>query len=211
MIKVKSFTTQLKIFHARHELDALDKEVSDFIASRGIRKVISIGDSSTTGNTGETIGLIRVLAYEEPVAGSKEHYQEQIESTLNGWGEEIEKIRKKADKLGAEARGKYQEQIEELRARQETARKKLEDLKRAGGEAWEDLRSGDGSGPRRTEKGRGRSRRQTQKRMSRTEVRRRSHAAAPYLSFSQTALLCLFISAPDNFSQNRRFRPVTRN
>jgi len=67
MIKVKSFTTQLKIFHTRHELDELDKEVSDFIASRGIRKVISICDSSTSGNSGETIGLIRVLAYEEPV------------------------------------------------------------------------------------------------------------------------------------------------
>ena len=142
MIKVKSFTTQLKIFHARLELDELDKEVSDFIASRGIRKVISISDSSTSGNSGETIGLIRVLAYEEPVGGSREHYQEQIESTLNGWVEEIEKIRKKADKLGAEARGKYQDQIEDLRSRQETARKKLEDLKRAGGEAWEDLRNG---------------------------------------------------------------------
>ena len=68
MIKVKSFTTQLKIFHARNELDELDKEVGDFIASRGIRKVISISDSATTGNSGETIGLIRVLAYEEPVA-----------------------------------------------------------------------------------------------------------------------------------------------
>ena len=38
MIKVKSFTAQLKIFHARTELDELDKEVCDFIASQGIRK-----------------------------------------------------------------------------------------------------------------------------------------------------------------------------
>jgi uncharacterized coiled-coil DUF342 family protein len=142
MIKVKSFTTQLKIFHARHELDELDKEVSDFIATRGIRRVISVSDSSTTGNSGESIGLIRVLAYEEPAAGSREHYQEQIESKLNEWGEEIEQLRKKADKLGGDAREKYKEQIEELRARQETARKKLEDLKRTGGEAWEDFRSG---------------------------------------------------------------------
>jgi uncharacterized coiled-coil DUF342 family protein len=142
MIKVKSFTSQLKIFQTRNELDELDKEISDFIASRGIRKVISISDSSTTGNSGETIGLIRVLAYEEPAAGSREHYLAQIESSLNEWGEEIEKIRAKADKLGTEARGKYREQIEDLRARQETARKKLEDLKRTGGEAWEDLRSG---------------------------------------------------------------------
>ena len=170
MIKVKSFTSQLKIFHTRHELDELDKEVSDFIASRGIRKVISISDSSTTGNSGESIGLIRVLAYEDPVAGSKEHYQEQIESMLNEWGEEIEKIRKKADKLSANARGKYREQIEDLRARQETARNKLEDLKRTSGEAWEDLRNGAEAGHRRTEKRRGRSRRQTQKRLTRTRI-----------------------------------------
>jgi GTP-binding protein EngB required for normal cell division len=142
MIKVKSFTTQLKIFHARHELDELDKEVSDFIATRGIRRVISVSDSSTSGSSGESIGLIRVLAYEEPAAGSREHYQEQIESKLNEWGEEIEQIRKKADKLGEDAKEKYKEQIEELRARQETARNKLEDLKRTGGEAWEDFRSG---------------------------------------------------------------------
>ncbi|MBW6502804.1 apolipoprotein A1/A4/E family protein [bacterium] len=142
MIKVKSFTSQLKIFHTRNELDELDKEISDFIASRGIRKVISISDSSTTGNSGETIGLIRVLAYEEPAEGSREHVLAQIESSLNEWGEEIEKIRAKADKLGTETRSKYREQIEDLRARQETARKKLEDLKRTGGEAWEDLRSG---------------------------------------------------------------------
>jgi uncharacterized coiled-coil DUF342 family protein len=104
--------------------------------------VISVSDSSTTGSSGESIGLIRVLAYEEPAAGSREHYQEQIESKLNEWGEEIEQLRKKADKLGGDAREKYKDQIEELRARQETARKKLENLKRTGGEAWEDFRSG---------------------------------------------------------------------
>ena len=69
MIKVKSFTSQVKIFHAMKELDELDKSVGDFIASNGIRKVISVSDASTTGEKGETIGLIRVLTYEEP--GSK--------------------------------------------------------------------------------------------------------------------------------------------
>lgn len=142
MIKVKTFTSQLKIFHSRLELDELDKEISDFIVSRGIRKVISLSDAVTTGEKGETIGLIRVLTYEEPVAGSRELYQEKIEATLQEWGEEIEKIRLKVDKLGAGTRVKYREQIEDLHARQEAARIKLEDLKRTGGEAWEDLRKG---------------------------------------------------------------------
>jgi hypothetical protein len=140
MIKVKTFTSQLKIFHTRHELDDLDREINEFIASRGIRKVISISDASTTGDKGETIGLVRVLAYEEPGGGSRELYQERIEATLQEWGGEIEKLRKRADQLGAEARVKYRDQIEDLRTRQETAGRKLEELKRAGGEAWEDLR-----------------------------------------------------------------------
>lgn len=142
MLKVKTFTTQLKIFHTRHELDDLDKEVNDFIASKGIRKVISVSDAATTGGSGETIGLIRSLTYEDPAAVSREIYQEKIEATLRDWGEELEKLRKQADKLGAEARVKYRERIEELRPLQENARKKLEEFSRAGGEAWEDLRKG---------------------------------------------------------------------
>ncbi len=142
MIKVKSFTSQVKIFHAMKELDELDKSVGDFIASNGIRKVISVSDAPTTGEKGETIGLIRVLTYEDPMPGSREKYQEKIESTLDEWGEEIENLKKKADQVGTEARGKFREQIEDLRERQKTARKKLEELKGAGGEAWEDFREG---------------------------------------------------------------------
>ena len=142
MVKVKTFTSQLKIFHTRHELDELDREVNDFIATRGIRKVISICDAATTGEKGETIGLVRVVAYEDPGAGAREAYQEKIEAALQDWGTEIEKIRKKADALGAEARVRYREQIADLHVRQDTARKRLDELKRAGGEAWEDLRKG---------------------------------------------------------------------
>ncbi len=142
MIKVKTFTSQMKIFHTRQELDELDKEVNDFIASGGIRKVISISDASTAGDKGESIGLIRVLTYEEPAAGHREIYQEKVETTLQEWGREIESLRKKADKLGTEAKARYREQIKDLHARQEAAGKKLEELKRSGGEAWEDLRKG---------------------------------------------------------------------
>jgi len=63
-IKVKTFTNELKIFHAMKELAALDEQVNRFIAENGVRKVISISDSTTTDTTGATIGLIRVLAYE---------------------------------------------------------------------------------------------------------------------------------------------------
>ena len=47
------------------ELKALDDMVNSFIAANGVRKVISISDSPTTDDKGETIGLVRVITYED--------------------------------------------------------------------------------------------------------------------------------------------------
>ncbi len=65
MLKVKTFTTQLKIFHVTNELHDLDKAVNDFIESEKIKKVISVSDTATSGTHGEAIGLIRVLTYDD--------------------------------------------------------------------------------------------------------------------------------------------------
>ena len=65
MVKVKTFTSEMQIFHARTELSQLDKQVNDFISKNAIKKVISVCDACTTDNSGATIGMIRVLAYEE--------------------------------------------------------------------------------------------------------------------------------------------------
>lgn len=142
MIKVKTFTSQLKIFYTMKELAELDRAVNEFIAIGGIRKVVSVSDTVTTGEKGEAIGLIRVLAYEDPAAGAREKHLEKLEARLKDWGDEIEKLRAKADKLGAEAGVRYRGQIEDLKVRQEAARNKLQELARSGGEAWDDLKSG---------------------------------------------------------------------
>lgn len=65
MVKVKTFTTGLKIFHTQQELADLDEQVNRFIAENGIKQVVSVSDASTTDDKGSTIGLIRVLTYEE--------------------------------------------------------------------------------------------------------------------------------------------------
>jgi hypothetical protein len=62
--KVKTFTTELKIFQTIKELETLDNRVNGFIAENKVKKVISVNDTTTTDNTGATIGLIRVLTYE---------------------------------------------------------------------------------------------------------------------------------------------------
>jgi hypothetical protein len=62
--KVKTFTTELKIFQTMKELEALDTQVNQFISENRVKRVISVSDTATTDSSGATIGLIRVLTYE---------------------------------------------------------------------------------------------------------------------------------------------------
>jgi hypothetical protein len=64
MIKVKTFASTLKIFHTKKELEELDATINKFIEQNGIKRVISVSDACTSDDSGATIGLIRVLAYE---------------------------------------------------------------------------------------------------------------------------------------------------
>ena len=64
MVKVKTFATELKIFHTMKELYDLDEQVNQFIKDNNIDKIVSVSDTCTTDDKGATIGMIRVLAYE---------------------------------------------------------------------------------------------------------------------------------------------------
>lgn len=64
MVKVKTFTSEIKIFQTINELTQLDVQVNKFIVDNNIKKVISVSDTCTTDNSGATIGIIRVVAYE---------------------------------------------------------------------------------------------------------------------------------------------------
>ena len=64
MVKVKTFTCPVKIFQTTKQLGELDDMVNQFIADNNIKTVISVSDTSTTDDTGATIGLVRVVAYE---------------------------------------------------------------------------------------------------------------------------------------------------
>ena len=63
MVKVKTFASPLKIFHAKKEIEELDDMVNNFIEKNRVQKVISVSDSCTADESG-TIGVIRVIAYE---------------------------------------------------------------------------------------------------------------------------------------------------
>ena len=64
MIRVKTFASPLKIFQARKELEELDAMVNRFIEENKVTRVVSVSDTCTTDDSGATIGLIRVIAYE---------------------------------------------------------------------------------------------------------------------------------------------------
>jgi len=64
MIKVKTFTNEIRVLHAMQELAELDEHVNDFIAKNNA-KIVSVSDACTSGD-GNTIGIIRVVAYETP-------------------------------------------------------------------------------------------------------------------------------------------------
>jgi hypothetical protein len=64
MIKVKTFGEPLAPFKAQRELHELDERINAFIQENRISKVLSVSDAPTVEN-GNTIGLIRVLVYDE--------------------------------------------------------------------------------------------------------------------------------------------------
>ncbi len=63
MIKVTTFATPIKIFATQRELKELDEHVSAFLNEAHAAKVFSVSDTTTAGENGETIGLIRTVAY----------------------------------------------------------------------------------------------------------------------------------------------------
>jgi hypothetical protein len=66
MIKLRTFATPIKIFATMRELQDLDTQVQTFLQEEGADTVHSVSDSTTVGENGETIGLIRAVAYHVP-------------------------------------------------------------------------------------------------------------------------------------------------
>ncbi len=63
--KVKSFGMEIRPLKTMQELSQLDARVNRFVAESGVKRIISVADAPTTDDKGETIGLVRVVAYED--------------------------------------------------------------------------------------------------------------------------------------------------
>ena len=73
---------------------------------------------------------------------TRQAYEKKFQAQIDEWRAEIDKLRAKAAKADANARIKYQEKIEELRAMQDEAASKLEKLRQASDDAWLDIKKG---------------------------------------------------------------------
>lgn len=72
----------------------------------------------------------------------KDAYEQKLQAQLDEWSAEIKKLKAKVDNAEADTQIEYYKQIEEIRSMQESASKKLVELKDAGDDAWEDLKAG---------------------------------------------------------------------
>ncbi|WP_298437571.1 hypothetical protein [Geobacter sp.] len=63
--KVKTFGMEIRPLKTMHELAELDALVNRFVAENGVKRLVAVSDTPTTDDTGETIGLVRVIAYED--------------------------------------------------------------------------------------------------------------------------------------------------
>lgn len=78
----------------------------------------------------------------QPVYVEPQEYQDWRDSQLREWGKLTEKLHAEAGQAKTKAEVEaYYERIEDLRARQEKARKQLQELEGASEETWEKLRA----------------------------------------------------------------------
>jgi hypothetical protein len=63
--KVKTFGTDMQVFHVHKELERLDAEVNGFFGARPQAVLVGVSDMAVTDDRGATIGMVRVVAYRE--------------------------------------------------------------------------------------------------------------------------------------------------
>lgn len=77
---------------------------------------------------------------------NREEFIQKMKAQLDQWGIEIDKLTAQAEVAQAEAKLKYQAQLETLKQQREAAKLKLHELQSSGEDAWESVREGMESG-----------------------------------------------------------------
>mgnify|MGYP000238813108 CR=1 FL=1 len=73
---------------------------------------------------------------------NRDAYVEKMHAKLDELNAEIDRLKAKLDGAKAEKRIEYQEDIENLKAKQKEVEEKIDTLRDAGDDAWEDIKKG---------------------------------------------------------------------
>ena len=73
---------------------------------------------------------------------SKEAYQNKLEAQLKEWDAKLDQLSAKAQKATADARIRYENELENLKGNRAAALKMLDELGRRNENAWEDMKDG---------------------------------------------------------------------
>jgi chromosome segregation ATPase len=71
---------------------------------------------------------------------TKNEYIEKLAAQLKEWSAQIDLLAAKAENAQASAKLEYAQEVDELRAKQQEASGKLEELENANNEAWESIK-----------------------------------------------------------------------
>ncbi len=72
----------------------------------------------------------------------RDAYVQKLKAKIDEWNADIDKLTAKADQTQAEAKIKYQQELEDLRGKRQELEDKIADLQSSGESAWEELKQG---------------------------------------------------------------------
>jgi hypothetical protein len=76
------------------------------------------------------------------IMATRAAYQQKLEAQLKEWDAKLDQLNAKAQKATADARIKYENELESLKGKRAEAHKMLVELGKRGENAWEDMKDG---------------------------------------------------------------------
>jgi len=72
----------------------------------------------------------------------RDQYIEKTKAKIDQWNADIDRMKARAEEVGADARIEYQKRLDEMRAQRDEAEAQLKTLREASDDAWRDMKAG---------------------------------------------------------------------
>jgi hypothetical protein len=88
------------------------------------------------------VAAFSITQHQGAVMATKAAYESKLQAQLKQWDAKLDELSAKAQKATAEARIKYENDLESLKSKRAAALRMLEDLGKRSESAWEDMKDG---------------------------------------------------------------------